>query len=263
MRGYFCLMAFFLLFFPLSSMMAYGSAWVSTSSREGGQYIGTYSWLSEETNGILCTYAECNVAVCHYSSAWSEMCINPSYATARILVKKGTTFKSAREMFIKKYGVSGEWATITPVLKAPDTCFGILYWQGSNDINYSGKIIPGSYCGRVPPESTVCNVLNDILFDYGELPSNVINGKKKTEFISIQCSQSASVRVTLVGERKIKLGGGIESSLYIDDKDASNAATISVPKGIKTVDVVSELSVRGNPEGGSYSGVGVLIIDYR
>lgn len=191
------------------------------------------------------------------------MCINPSEAKTRVVVEQGTTFKRAREIFVQQNGVSGEWRTYTSVLKSPDTCFGILYWQGARDVNKTGKVIPGSYCGSVPPEKTVCNIHDSLLFDYGEVQSGDVNGRRKTVSLSIQCSQTANVKFALVGEKSIKLGGGVESFLYIDNKDISNGVTIAVQEGTRLIDVVSELSVIGNPEGGAYSGTGVIIVDYR
>ncbi|MEN4170706.1 exotoxin [Serratia marcescens] len=242
---------------------AYGSAWVSVGSRTATGYTGEFSWPSEEADGVLCYTSSCSVAVCHYSSVDSEMCTRPKYAFSSVTVTYGTTFKEAREVFIKKNGVSGYWATKTPLLYAQDTCFGVLYWQGTDDPNRTGAKIPGSYCGRVPPVTTVCDMTSDIYFDYGVLQSNLVNGASSTKTFRVWCNQPANVLLTLVGNARIQLGNEVDAALFIDNTDLSRGFLSSIQSGERFFNITSVLRAKNsNISGGEFSGGGIIVIGF-
>lgn len=239
------------------------SALVSVGSRISDGYEGEYSWPSEESDEVICHSSYCSVSVCHFSGDRDEKCVNPSATITRVVVPYNTTAKEAREIFTKQNGVSGRWKTTTRLLKAPDTCFGVLYWQGSGDNDYSGSVMPGSYCGKVPPPITQCQLMGDVVFDYGSLSAGVVQGATKTEYINVQCSASADVKITLIGENTIILGGGIASKLFINDNDLSTGASISISQGSQSVPIKSTLSSATKPTAGNYSGSGVIVMEYE
>lgn len=238
-------------------------AWVSVGTKSGGQYQGEYSWPSEESDEVICLGSYCSVAICHFSTEKSELCINPTSTTTTVTIAPNTTAKEARDIFVKRNGVSGRWSTTTGSLKAPDTCFGVMYWQGTNNSNFTGKVMSGSYCGGVPPPYTQCELMGDVVFDYGSLSAGVVQGATKTEYINVQCSASADVKITLVEENTIMLGGGIASKLFINDKDLSTGASISISKGSQSVPITSTLSSATKPTAGNYSGSGVIVLGYE
>ncbi|EPX2177051.1 TPA: hypothetical protein ACKQD3_000863 [Serratia marcescens] len=246
----------------ITSISAYSSAWVSTASRSGNQYIGEYSWPSEEMDGVLCNAASCYVAVCHYASSREGKCVAPGFATTNIKVPSGTTFKEARELFIKRNGVSGTWKTTTGVLPE-GTCFGVLYWQGLGETNWTGVPIPGSYCGQVPLPDVFCDSQNEISFDYGVMQSDRINGATQTRTFKVFCNKPVNVSVTLVGGGGISLGNEIDVSLFIDNTDLSRGYIAFITNGERGFNMVSVLKAKTkNLSGGNFSGVGIVVIGY-
>lgn len=239
------------------------SAWVSPHTRTSNGYLGDFSWPTEESDMVICNAADCSVAVCHYSATASEKCVNPSATSSRVVIPRNATVKDARIAFVNKNGNSGNWSTVTQVLYDPSTCFGILYWQGSNNGNYTGLVIPGSYCGKPPPPTTKCELMGDVVFDYGSISAGAVQGSSKTEYINVQCSATANIIITLVGERSITLGGGIASKLFINDTDLSTGAKISVSQGSQSFPITSTLSSDAKPIAGNYSGSGVVVLGYQ
>lgn len=260
---YFWLIACVLFLFPLYSQ---ASAWVSTQTRVGQQYQGTFSWPSEEMQGVLCTAASCSVAICHYSTAANaEICGNPSNALTRVIVPQGATAEVMRAAFIAKNGVSGSWGTVTPdPLRAAGSCFGVMYWQGSNDNNTSGRVIPGSYCGAVPPTPETCEITGDVYINYGSLNQQSVDGAIKSEPLNIKCTVRTSLKLTLVGSKSINLGqsGKLTSTLKMSGQDLYNGVTISAGVGQTPFPIESTLHSVGLPDAGTFSGSGVVIMSY-
>ncbi|EEP92931.1 Exported pilin protein [Yersinia kristensenii ATCC 33638] len=260
---YFWLIACVLFLFPLYSQ---ASAWVSTQTRVGQQYQGTYSWPSEEMQGTLCTAASCSVAICHYSTApGAEICGNPSNALTRVVVSQGATAEVMRAAFVAKNGVSGSWGTVTTdPLRAAGSCFGVMYWQGSNDGNTSGRVIPGSYCGAVPPTPETCEITGDVYINYGSLNQQNVDGAIKSEPLNIKCTVNTSLKLTLVGSRSINLGqnGKLTSTLKMSGQDLYNGVTINATAGQTPFPIESTLHSVGLPDAGTFSGSGVVIMSY-
>ncbi|CNF68166.1 exported pilin protein [Yersinia frederiksenii] len=262
-HGYFWLIACVLFLLPLYSQ---ASAWVSTQVRVGTQYQGTFSWPSEETSGVLCTSSSCSVAICHYSNAANaEICGNPSNALTRVLVPNGATAQDMRAAFVQKNGVSGSWGTVTPdPLRAVGSCFGVMYWQGANDGNLSGRVIPGSYCGAVPPTPETCEVTGDVYINHGLLNQQAIDGATKSEPLIINCTVRTSVILTLVGGKNIDLGqsGNLTSTLKTSGQDLSNGVTVTAGVGNTSFQIESTLHTIGLPSTGTFGGSGVVIMTY-
>lgn len=260
---YFWLIACVLFLFPLYSQ---ASAWVSTQTRVGQQYQGTYSWSSEEMPGVLCTAASCSVAICHYSTApGAEICGNPSYALTRVLVPQGATAEVMRTAFVAKNGVSGSWSTVTTdPLRAAGSCFGVMYWQGSNDTNATGRVIPGSYCGTVPPTPETCEIIGTVDINYGSLNQQSVDGAIKSEPLNIKCTVRTSVILTLVGGKSINLGqnGKLTSTLKVSGQDLSSGVTVIAPVGQTGFPIESTLHSVGLPDAGTFNGSGVVIMSY-
>ncbi len=260
---YFWLIACVLFLFPLYSQ---ASAWVSTQTRVGQQYQGTYSWPSEEMQGVLCTAASCSVAICHYSTApGAEVCGNPSYALTRVLVPQGATAEVMRTAFVAKNGVSGSWGTVTTdPLRAAGSCFGVMYWQGSNDANVTGRVIPGSYCGAVPPTPETCEITGDVYINYGSLNQQSVDGAIKSEPLNIKCTARTSLKLTLVGSKSINLGqnGKLTSTLKMSGQDLYNGVTVTAPVGQTGFPIESTLHSVGLPDAGTFNGSGVVIMSY-
>lgn len=242
------------------------SAWVSTQTRISGQYIGTFSWPSEENGSSqLCTATSCSVAICHFSNNPDELCANPSYALSRVIVPRGATAQDMRVAFVAKNGVSGSWATITTnPLRAAGTCFGVMYWQGANDINFSGQSIPGSYCGTVPPTPETCDITGDVNISYGSLNQQSVNGSQKSAPLYINCTANTLLKLTLVGNTSINLGqnGNLTSTLKVSGQDLSNGVSVTAGVGNNTFMIESTLHTAGLPDAGSFNGSGVVIMSY-
>ncbi|AHM75626.1 MrpH family fimbial adhesin [Yersinia hibernica] len=255
------LIACVLFLFPLYSQ---ASAWVSTQTRIGGQYTGTFSWPTEELNTVLCSSSSCSVAICHYSTLESERCVNPSSALTRVTVGQGATAETMRNAFVARNGASGTWATITPVLSSSNTCFGIIYWQGAGDLNFTGNLIPGSYCGAVPPTPETCEVTGDVYINHGSLNQQDVNGAIKSEPIVINCTVSTTVKLTLVGGTSINLGqnGNLTSTLKVSGQDLSNGVSVTAGVGNSSFLIESTLHAPALPDAGNFSGSGVVIMSY-
>lgn len=255
------LIACVLFLFPLYSQ---ASAWVSTQTRIGGQYTGTFSWPSEELTNVLCTSSSCSVAICHYSSLEAERCLNPSAASTRVVVSQGATAKTMRDAFVSRNGASGSWSTTTPVLSSSNTCFGILYWQGTGDLNFSGNLIPGSYCGAVPPTPETCDITGDVYINYGSLNQQSVDGAIKSEPLTLNCTVRTSVKLTLVGAKSINLGqnGNLTSTLKVSGQDLANGVTVTANIGNTSFPIESTLHAPALPDAGTFSGSGVIIMSY-
>ncbi|WP_145493222.1 MrpH family fimbial adhesin [Yersinia aleksiciae] len=260
-NGYCWLIACVLFLLPLYSQ---ASAWVSTQTRTDGHYNGTYSWPTEELDAVLCTSSSCSVAICHYSSTPSEQCLNPSSASTRVIVSQGATAKVMRQKFVDQNGVSGNWSTKTVVLSSINTCFGILYWQGSGDSNFTSRLIPGSYCGAVPPTPETCEVTGDVYINHGSLSQQSVDGATKTEPLIINCTATTSVVLTLVGGQNISLGqnGNLKSTLKVSGQDLSNSVTVVAGVGNTSFPIESTLHAPALPDAGTFSGSGVVIMSY-
>ncbi|WP_174849025.1 MrpH family fimbial adhesin [Yersinia artesiana] len=256
------LIACMLFLFPFYSQ---ASAWVSTQTRVNGQYTGTFSWPSEESGGVqLCNSASCSVAICHYSSDQDELCANPSYTSTRVTVSRGATAQDMRTAFIAKNGISGGWATTTNILRAASTCFGVMYWQGTNDINFSGNSIPGSYCGAVPPTPETCDITGDVYINYGSMNQQLVDGAVKTEPLMINCTANTSLKLTLVGNKSISLGqnGNLTSTLKVAGQDLYNGVVVTAGVGNTSFPIESTLHAPSLPDAGTFSGSGVVIMSY-
>jgi len=243
------------------------SAWVSPQKRTLnsiiGGYRGEFSWTSEESNMIICNADSCSVAICHFSMDEKEKCVKPSYSSTRVEIPRNATVKVAQAAFVKKNGTSGIWDTATRYLEDPTTCFGVMYWQGPQDDNYTGLVIPGSYCGKPPPSLAQCDLMGDVVFDYGPIAAEAVQGASRTKFINVQCTDPADIVITLTGNRSINLGGGITSKLSINGVDLSYGARISAPKGSDSLRITSTLSAGAKPTAGNYSGSGVVVLGYQ
>lgn len=259
---YYWVIACTLFLFPLNKSQA--SAWVSTQSRVNGQYIGGFSWPTEENNTTrLCNATACSVAICHFSSNLAELCANPSYALSRVIVPNGATAKEMRDIFVAQNGVSGIWFTVTKLLPA-DTCFGVMYWQGINNTNFTGQPIPGSYCGNVPPATETCDITGDVNIDYGPINQQRVEGAIKSAPLRITCTARTSLKLTLVGNARIDLGqnGTLTSTLTLLQQDLSNGVSVTSEIGQNTFILESRLHTTGSPVVGIFNGSGVVIMSY-
>jgi hypothetical protein len=262
-NGYCWLVACVLFLLPLYSQ---ASAWVSTQTRVGGQYQGMFSWPSEESNNVpLCVSSSCSVAICSFSNDPEELCGNPSYALTRVLVSQGATAQDMRIAFTARNGLSGNWSTITPApLRAAGTCFGMMYWQGANDNNLSGKVIPGSYCGAVPPTPETCDITGDVNINYGLVNQQNVDGAVKSEPLMINCTASTLLKLTLVGNKNIDLGqnGNLTATLRMSGQDLANGVAVTAAVGNNSFMIDSTLHAPGLPDAGSFRGSGVVIMAY-
>jgi len=239
------------------------SAWVSSHTRTSDGYFGDFSWDTEDDETVICNATACSVAICYYVTGLRNICGNPSETSTRVFIPFNATVKDAHTAFINKNGTNGAWSIITSIAIEPSTCFGIMYWQGSNDYNLTGAVIPGAYCGKPPPPTTKCELLNDIEFDYGTLSSGEVPGSSKTENIDVQCSANANITLTLVGQKNITLGGGITSTISSNGKDLSTGVNVSVTHGSESVPVTSTLSSDAGTVAGTYSGSGIVVLGFQ
>lgn len=246
--------------------VGWASAVVSSGTlTSDGMAQGTYEWATENNPTVICFESSCSVAICSYNSG--SPCINPgAYGTLRVVVNRGATVIDAQRVFTAQNGVSGSWRMVAPSKPSYDLCFGMMVFQGPQAFyNTTGKLIPGTYCSKVPPTPPVtsCNILNNVVFNYGPLSAGSVDGSSKNNFITIECSRDANVYVTLNGQPNLPLGGGITSKLFINSQELSSWVRILVPQGTSSYTITSRLYSSGDPEAGDYSGSGILIISYQ
>lgn len=247
------------------SSFAPGSAWVSTAKYEGRQYVGTFSWETEERGGSICfDNRGCYVAICHFTTVWRQKCVNPVATSTAVVIPIGSSAIDAQRAFVKKNGTSGTWRTTSAILRDPTTCFGVMYWQGAANWNWTGELIPGSYCGTLPPANDHCELVSDVVIEYGSVAAAAVRGLSKSESLDVSCTAPTDIIITLVGgEKSISLGGGITSKLSINNSDLSSGAKITAPAGSQSFPITSTLTSSGKPVAGSYSGSGILVLGYQ
>lgn len=144
-------------------------------------------------------------------------------------------------------------------------CVGLMIWKGKGQAinNGTGEIVPGSYCGKIPPANVTCELENDIRYEYGTVSGIAVNGMTKTEFLAINCSQPADIVVTVGGGGSVHLGGGVTSRFSINGTDLGGGARLTAPAGVRRVPVTAVLYSQAEPKPGNYQGSGVLVLGYQ
>lgn len=238
------------------------SSWVSATSRTKWEFYGDFDWSSEDNNTVICHTTFCTVAICHYALRL-QPCTVPSATSTKVFIPNRATVRDAQIAFITKNGTSGSWSTTSPSIPN-GSCFAVMYWQGTNDSNTSGRIMPGSNCAKPPPLNNKCDLIGDIYFDHDTLSANAVQGSSKTEYLNVQCSMGMNITLALIGKENIPLGGGMVSELFINGENLSSAGVnISISSGGKLVPITSTLSSAMKPIAGNYIGSGIIVIQYQ
>jgi len=253
----------------LSTLLVSGysrsTAIVSVHERIQNGYAGQFIWENEISNTeVLCTDRDgCSLAICHYSPAEYEMCINPSAAYTRVFIPFGARIQEARNIFVQKNGVAGDWSTFTPLLTYPETCFGLIVWQGRGNGNRSGKVLPGSYCGKIPPPNLTCDLLGDVIYEYGSVAGHTVHGMAQTQNLSLTCTDTANITLTVPGEGGIIMGGGVTSQLFVNDTALSSGVRLTVSAGAQHIPIKSVLHSPAEPKPGHYEGSSVVVLGFQ
>lgn len=244
---------------PLSPAEMIVSPWEMVQNR----VAGTYDWTSQTADFTLCTnISGCIIGIgCYLNDRYK--CTNVTVADRYVTIENGDTIRVARDKWLRKYPASGSWK-MGPV-NWPDMCVGLMIWGGKGNIagNKSGEIVRGSYCGKVPPANVTCELENDIRYEYGTVSGIAVNGMTKTEYLSINCSHTADVVVTVGGGGSVPMGGGVTSRLSINGTDLGGGARLTAPAGVRRVPVTARLYSQAEPKPGTYQGSSVLVLGYQ
>ena len=148
-----------------------------------------------------------------------------------------------------------------PAIKSE--CVSLFWSTKFIDMDSGASLLPGSVCGLAPPPSGRCSMQDSITLDHGYLAMERVDGSVARQQISISCSERIKAKLFLAGliDNRLPMGGGIESTLKINDTLLANTG-VSVPlkKGATPLTITSTLSTTGHPAGGEHTGQGVLIL---
>lgn len=245
----------------------------NATAADNGSYVLTDSWVNDLARGTflwseppevydssVCTQTRCSVAICHYET--KNPCVNPSLTSTRVYVDNGATLHDAWLAFTKKNGTSGPWSARTNVTTYQEgMCWGFMIWQGTNDVNYTGRPLAHTYCGGGNQETSVqCNAnVSDI--DHGSVSPSSVNGHRGYGEINIECTGDTTIRLG-IPYNAISLGGGIQSTLLYNNTNIADTLILSAKSGVNTYPIMSLLNTQnGAPSPGTYGGTTVVIIE--
>ncbi|MEN4170704.1 hypothetical protein [Serratia marcescens] len=266
------------IIYPLS--MAYGyESWggPSTPFLSGEKYGLSYDYgitgdgpsLAQNTIIPGCTYNGCMFAPMARTGLGpvgdlcdaGGVCVGWAVKDG-VRVRAGTTWGEAFELFIKRYGQSGNF-TMNPWGAAHNInevvwdklCVGFAAIPA--DGTHISVLAPGSVCGSVPKPNLQCTVNIPGILDLGTVTAGITDATGNASG-NVECGSAATVTGSLLNKPKID---GHDVAIEINNRTmGSSAVTIgtglSVPLRIKA-------TIRGTlNNGGNYSSDAVLQISY-
>ncbi|WP_420793270.1 hypothetical protein [Pseudomonas shahriarae] len=145
-------------------------------------------------------------------------------------------------------------------------CLGLSI---TNDVNAptQARYISDIVCAdSFPPSDVSCTASETLNINHGTLSDLSLNGATAAGNIILKCSSPATVKLTLIGPRKIDLGRSatLFSRLLVDNKDLSDGFSTKVGTSDTTLRVTSVLeSTAQYPESGYFSGNGILLMSFQ
>lgn len=266
-----CLLAV-LVFFPIQAMAGAYVLPISYIGRVVTQQIIAWEENDYDLNpcyGWRTCYLGPDVL---YPSSWPGMwgsCVDRNHC---IRIEQYKTRKQVRDAWIARKGVP--YNANYPVATTNATCVGIFY--AASPVHWSkpnagtGRVFPGSVCGKIPPANQSCDVQLPAEINFGSLSANSIAGQYRDVTGRISCSLAGSVALygkSLLNERNIYLDGNkrnLSARLLINNRDAWEGAHFYLPGSHTATSFTlrAVLQTTTLPAAGSYSGSGVVYVAY-
>lgn len=113
--------------------------------------------------------------------------------------------------------------------------FGVPFYGSSLPCDYGGGT-----GGIQPPVKPASCSIGDILFNHGSVTSDELNGAKTSLQSMIQCTQKATVKITIQNSGKINLNndGSLYSIISIDDNGAEATMLINTEKNVNFTSII-------------------------
>lgn len=140
-------------------------------------------------------------------------------------------------------------------------CVTLFLSKGYNDDR--GYMYPGAICGVAPPPGGICSFdvrSPNVVLDHGRLPDDAIDGNTVSEYITMKCSKSMTVRIYSITDLddRLKLKQNLYSRLTLNNMSLGSAhggVPIYVPAGSPAdAELKSTLETRGAVTPGPFSG---------
>lgn len=112
-----------------------------------------------------------------------------------ILIPNDSTMKEARELWVKKYGVTSKEFRFNIAEHGKCLTF-------ARDI---GPPMPGMECAPLLPVNTTCTISDNLNSVYNTLATDKVNNAEAYEALTIRCNSSVAVKLRLLGPREIDL----------------------------------------------------------
>lgn len=249
-----------------ASWGAVGYTWVKPVGFISAQL--QWGWPAETDRSVICNEAGgCIVTVGPWDPRGGPPyggINNPTWMTQRITVPMGTRTVDAFEAWTKIHGRSGEstqspmWAAINDLTT---TCYGFQVFDGTSAGPYrTGRLLPGTTCGKVPEPTRRCDDLDALLFDYGTISSGQGNGERLVLQRELRCSNVSSVSFRLASP--LRLSSTLTASLSVNTKPITTSGVTLEIKGGSTPLVFTSTLSGTEKRGGNYTASSVMIMEF-
>ncbi|CAI1884800.1 Uncharacterised protein [Serratia fonticola] len=229
-----------------------------------------WSWPSESSGTpIPCYRRYCVLAMGPYSSTTTSTnddggIVNPLSTATYIVYDSTTPLNELYLPFTAKNGRGGSmyeplWMIQGSKIAWGNVCVGLQYWaEGAG--GKPGVLVPGTTCGVVAPPNVTCTAVGDVLFNYGVVSGNMLDGLSMNVERSITCTDTVALRVKLLDE--LTLTPGLKSELSVNGTPISTANTdIPAKNGVNILNIRSVL--RGSTKvAGEVAASSVMIVEY-
>lgn len=226
-----------------------------------------WGWPAEFDGSVICTTPSgCIITVGSWDPNGSYPhggINNPNDMNQRVTVSVGSRTVDAYEAWTRRYGKSGN-LTQDPMwplgARLTTTCYGFQVFDGV-DTNYrTGRLLPGTVCGRVPEPNQRCEDLDALVFDFGVMASGQVNGKRLLLPRELRCTNTSSVTFRLAST--LSLSSSLIASLTVNEKPlTTSGVTLEVKGGSTPLVFTSTLSGTEN-RGGNYMASSVMIMEF-
>lgn len=229
-----CAAAAFIVAYPcLAGFFAYNAS--ATIVGKYAEYSFNWAW-PDESSGFLVPCYMSGAGRCYLAmGTWTPHpkggdggVVQPHNTVNFITYTNNEPLSELRRRFIAQNGSGGRYTDPTwagagalPKFDWESMCVGLQYW--ANGYGRPGVVVPGSACGGVAPPDVSCTVLGDVLFDYGLVNRNNVDGLTLDEERAVSCTGAVSLRLKLVGD--LALTPGLKSELSVNGHRLSQSTT--------------------------------------
>ncbi|TQI78941.1 hypothetical protein FHU10_1013 [Serratia fonticola] len=119
-----------------------------------------------------------------------------------------------------------------------------------------------------PPPGPACSLLNSSVdINYGDIQANSVPGLKKSAYLYVSCTSSATIRVTVIGYTastgiKLRTDGSLTADVFVRDQPANIGSLERIGANqMMAIPISSALKVNGNLAGGAFRGSAVINMD--